>query len=114
MAQMLVPEEMLEHFDIVSIVHKSEEYIIRLEEKSNTIPDTMEWKGRAVLDGFCRPIELQTFPIKGEAVYVHLYRRRWKERGGGKRNYKNQYQFNETGMKATREFGAFLKEAFRD
>lgn len=114
MARMLVPDEILEHFELVSIEEKSEEYVLRLEEKKDRLPQEILRKKRAVLDGFCRPIELQTFPIKGNAVYLQLYRRRWKEHSGGERNFHNTYNFHEQGMKATKDFGAFLKEAFGD
>jgi hypothetical protein len=114
MLGMLVPEEMLESFEVRSIEESEEEFRIRLEEKPGRLPEEILRKKKAVLDGFCRPIELQTFPIKGKAVYLQIYRRRWKEKGGGERNFSNHYEFNEQGMKATREFGSFLKEAFGD
>lgn len=110
-ASMFVPEEILEHFEVVSIESKDEEYVLRLEEDKDRLPQEILRKKKAVLDGFCRVLELQTFPVKGKAVYLHLYRRRWKEKGGGERNFHNEYDFHAKGMKATREFGAFLKGA---
>jgi hypothetical protein len=64
-----------------------------------------------VLDGFCNPLELQSFPLKGKPVYLKLYRRRWKHKGGDK-HYSNSYNFNPDGVKATKEFASFLKAAF--
>jgi hypothetical protein len=114
MASMLVPEEILQHFELVSIEEKGEEFILRLEEKEDRIPKAMHQKKKAVLDGFCNPLELQTFPVKGKQVYLQLYRRRWKENTDGQEHYSNAYDFHEPGMKATRQFGAFLKDALGD
>ena len=58
------------------------------------------------------PIELQTFPTKGKEVFLLLKRRRWKIVGSSQSHF-NSYTFHEEGMKATREFGAFLKEIGR-
>lgn len=110
--EMLVPKEILKSFEVTSIEEGDEDYVIRLEERKDLLPKEILRKKKAVLDGFCRELELQTFPIKGKAVYLKIYRRRWKEKGGGERNFQNEYEFNEKGMKATKEFGAFLKEAF--
>ena len=110
--EMLVPKEILKSFEVTSIEEGDEDYVIRLEERKDLLPKEILRKKKAVSDGFCRELELQTFPIKGKAVYLKIYRRRWKEKGGGERNFQNEYEFNEKGMKATKEFGAFLKEAF--
>ena len=58
---------------------KDEEFVLRLEENKDRIPKAMYHKKKAVQDGFCNPVELQTFPVKGKQVYLQLYRRRWKE-----------------------------------
>jgi len=114
-AQMLVPEEILACFEIESIEENLEDYVISLHEKKTCLPKSIYRKKRAVLDGYLHPLELQTFPIKGKAVYLRLYRRLWKEHGkGGDRGFSNTYNFHHPGMKATKEFGAFLKEAFGD
>ena len=114
LGRILVPEEILESFELVSVENKEEEILIRLEEKKECIPSGITNKDLAILDGFCERIELQTYPAQGKAVYLEIYRRRWKEKGGGQRNYFNEYSFQAPGTKATRSFGAFLKEAFGD
>jgi hypothetical protein len=58
------------------------------------------------------PIELQTFPMKAKETFLLLKRRRWKLKGKDK-SYFNTYSFCREGMKATEEFGAFLKEIGR-
>lgn len=113
LVSMLVPSEVLSHFDLVEIREASDSIRLRLEEKPDQIPPAMYRKKKAVLDGFCNPLELQTYPVKGKAVYLQLFRRRWKENAESRQHFSNTYDFHEPGMKATRDFGAFLKETFR-
>jgi hypothetical protein len=84
---------------------------IIFEELPELVPSAMESSKEVVLDGFCNPIELQSFPLKGKPVYLKLYRRRWKYKGENK-HYSNTYDFNPQGVKATKEFASFLKAAF--
>jgi hypothetical protein len=63
-----------------------------------------------MLNGFCDPVELLHFHIKGKPLYLQLYRRQWKE-SGSFGDYSNSYDLHPEGVKATREFAAFLKEA---
>jgi len=105
----LLPKEIADKFDI-SYIKEHKEYItIELKEKDELIPQVKDKE--LVLDGYLNPIELQTFPLKGKSVYVRIYRKRWKEKGGGE-SYSNQYEFNPEGVKATKEFASFLKGAF--
>lgn len=114
LASMLVPYEILEHFDFTAYEFKENVYKIYLVEKkdSSHIPKEILKRGKAVLDGYMNPIELQTYPTQGKEVFLMLKRRRWKIRGTTK-GYHNSYQFHKEGMKATKEFGDFLKEIGR-
>ena len=111
---LIVPKEILEHFDYDSYEDQNTCFIIRLIEKNDIahIPKEILHDGKAVLDGFMNTIELQTYPLKGKEVFLELKRRRWKKKGTSK-GYFNTYDFNEKGIKATREFGSFLKEIGR-
>jgi len=111
---MLIPEEILEHFDFTGYELNGGSYIFYMVEKSDTshIPKTILTSGKAVLDGYMNPLELQTYPIKGKEVFLHLKRRRWKIKGT-KKGYSNTYNFHREGMKATKKFGDFLKEIGR-
>lgn len=111
---LIVPEEILEHFEYVSYEDNTFNYIIHLVEKKDVmhIPKEILRSGKAVLDGYMNPLELQTFPLKGKEVFLKLKRRRWKIKGTTK-GYSNTYIFNEKGIKATREFGSFLKDIGR-
>src|SRR6056297_2006992 len=105
------PEEITLHFEIKEVEEKKGYIQIHFEELPELVPSTMENSKEVVLDGFCNPIELQSFPLKGKPVYLKLYRRRWKYKGEHK-HYSNTYNFNPQGVKATKEFAFFLKAAF--
>lgn len=105
------PDEISTHFEIKEVIEKSSYIQIVFEELPELVPEHMDKPTEIVLDGFCNPLELQTFPLKGKPVYLKLYRRRWKYKGE-KVHYSNSYKFNDEGVKATKEFGTFLKGAF--
>ena len=111
---LIVPSEITAHFVFESYEEVSGVYVIHMTEKDDVshIHKELLHDGKAVLDGYMNPIDLQTYPLKGKEVFIRLRRRRWKKKGTSK-GYSNTYQFNESGIKATREFGAFLKEIGR-
>ena len=110
LVKMILPEEFMEYFNIENIIEHKDTWEVILHEKEERIPKKLEGK-LVVKDGYCNPIELQSFPIKGKTFYIKLYRRRWKE-AGSKESYENTYDLHLEGMKATKEFGAFLKGSF--
>jgi hypothetical protein len=59
------------------------------------------------------PVEIEDFPLRGKKTYLKFFRRRWKEPGLDESHF-NQYPFHPEGMKATKEFGAFLKGLDRE
>lgn len=108
---LLFSEEISNNF-IIKKVQDFPEYIeIHLEELAELVPEALFDSKEIVLDGFCNPKELQSFPIKGKAVYLKLFRRRWKEKGSTK-HYSNSYNLNHEGVKATKAFSSFLKDTF--
>ena len=109
---LLFPETISSHFEVTGTKEFKEHIEIRLEELSELIPKELNHtSGKVVLDGFCNSIELQSFPLKGKAVYLKLYRRRWKI-SGEKQHYSNLYNLHPEGVKATDEFADFLKASF--
>ena len=111
---LFVPSNILAHFEYEQLEEMSGVLRIHMIEKKdpNHYPKDILGKGKRSLNGFMNPIELQTFPAQGKEVFLLLKRRRWKLEGSNT-SYYNNYTFNEQGMKATREFGAFLKEIGR-
>jgi len=104
----LVPES-LSLFKLVSVKEHATYIVFRLEDAKDKIPTELENSTKVVLDGFCNPVELQSFPLKGKPVYFKVYRRRWKETGS-KQHFSHHYDLHPAGVKATHEFASFLKD----
>lgn len=113
-SSLFVPSDIMEHFTVTKLEEENGVIIIELYEKEDNshIPKEILREGKAVLNGYCNKIEIQTFPAQGKEVFLRLYRRKWKVKGTTK-SYSNTYIFTESGMKATKDFGAFLKEISR-
>ena len=113
-SRLFVPEEILTHFKVTALDQSGDIIIIDLVEKDDVehIPKAILHDGKSVKDGFMNTIEIQTFPAQGKEVFLRLKRRRWKKKGTTK-GYHNTYSFIDRGMKATKAFGAFLKEIGR-
>lgn len=109
--KLILPNEIIESFNLVDIKESQTIYELYLEEKTSLVPESLLGKA-VILDGFCNPLSLLTFPQKGKPTYLIIKRRRWKEKGGST-HYSNEYSFNQPHVKATKEFAAFLKEVHR-
>ncbi|MDR2469874.1 MAG: hypothetical protein LBD27_05260 [Tannerella sp.] len=104
----LLPIEIYGHFSIVSISEKPHGIEMRLEEYPKLVPSELSGKAGVVPDGFCNPLELFHFSVKGKPLYLKIYRRRWKE-SGESTHYSNSCELHPEGVKATHEFVSFLK-----
>ncbi len=105
---LLVPQEILNSFEITSIEEKAEDLLIYLLEKDTCTPSH---DIDLVQNGFTNPVELNSFPIVGKRCFLRLTRRKWKARGSdGSASITNTYDFALEGTKATKLFGSFLKE----
>ena len=104
----LLPTDILQHFSLVSITEKAHGIELRMEEYAELVPSELSGALSVVLDGFCNPLELLHFSMKGKPLYLKLYRRRWKE-SGSTTHYSNVYDLHPEGVKATHEFASFLK-----
>jgi hypothetical protein len=102
---LIVPAEILESFQLIGVFESKEVIELQLHERKDLIPASLQGMD-VVLDGFCNPIELQSFPLQGKATFIKLFRRRWKQRGTSDHR-SNTYDFTAPGTKATRMFGAF-------
>lgn len=109
--KVLFPEVIALHFEIQTVSEHKDRIEIRMDELRELIPSGLESATNISLDGFCNAIELQSFPLKGKPVYLKLYRRRWKQQGS-KKHFSNVYDIHPDGVKATKDFAFFLKEAF--
>jgi len=104
----LLPKEIYQHFALVSIAEHAHGVELRLEEYAELVPSPLSNSDHIVLDGYCNPLELLHFSMKGKPLYLKLYRRKWKVSGSSS-HYSNTYHFHPEGVKATHEFASFLK-----
>lgn len=111
MYRLLIPAEILEHYEISGLTERETDITVVLTEKASNIPVVLHGK-EVVLNGFLNKLELQGFPIQAKSFYLQLIRRRWKEQGSSEASYHNEYDFAAAGTKATKAFGAFLKDNF--
>jgi hypothetical protein len=123
LVRLFIPQEILEHFEFVEMQQSNGCIYLVCHEKADIhhIPKEIVRIGKAKLDGYTNKIDIQTFPAQGKEVFIRLYRRKWRIKYIPKslqgkiqdKAYSNQYEFTTEGMKATKEFGAFLKEIGR-
>lgn len=106
----LLPAGTLEFFDLIRVVKDSEGLSIYLEEK-NITPD--EYKDVTLHSkGFSPEIRIRDFPIREYKVSLCLKHRRWENPTTGEIVTRN-WDLVLSGARITKEFGLFLKEAFR-
>ena len=102
---LIVPENILENFEIERVEEQENTLNIYLTEKQENKPDR---EVELVRNGYMNPVEIQSFPVQGKACYLHLKRRRWKKKGT-QEDLHNSYKYTAESCKTTPEFGAFLK-----
>lgn len=107
LARYLLPEYLLEYFDIVSHKSTSDKTHFYLEEK-NVLPQEYNSEiGHS--KGFLSEITVEDFPLRGKPVLLHIKRRRWTLINTGK-IIKRDWNLVAKGTRITNEFASFLKE----
>ena len=101
-------QEVIDNFELVSYKEYPDYIILEFEELPELLPSELEGQ-EFKLNGFWNKIELHTFPQKGKGCFLHIRRRKWKAVDTGK-FAGNEYNLHKEGMKATRDFGTFLKK----
>lgn len=112
----ILPEIINTHFELVTyhklgnVSEKTMELELHLDEKNNLpsgyLPSNYESKG------FLPSSRVQDFPIRGQAVYLVIRRRRWRHKVT-KKEIRNDYSFIAEGSKITQELSDFLKDTNR-
>jgi len=111
LASLLLPKGLLNKFEIIrveelgNVKDKKLEYHIWLDE-SNVLP--VRYKDYES-KGFYPVKEVQDFPIRGKAVFLHIRRRRWRDKKGLQPDIKSDFRFVAQGVKLTEELAIFLK-----
>mgnify|MGYP000019864590 CR=1 FL=1 len=108
-SRMLVPEYILENFEIYGAQEFSTCWVIELREKEDRIPLDLKDCLEVVFDGYCNPIETLSHSFVCKPVYLKVYRRRYKL-SGKDQHYSNSYDLTLKGLKMVPELGLFLKD----
>lgn len=77
-SRMLVPDYILEHFDIYGATEYPTCWVIELREKEDLIPIDLQDSLEVVFDGYCNPIETLSHSFVCKPIYLKVYRRRYK------------------------------------
>jgi len=110
-SNILVPEHILEHFDIWDAHEYSDRWVIEMREKEGLIPASLPGSSEVdvVFDGYCNPLEMLSHSFVCKPIYLRLYRRRYK-RSNSNEHFSNEYDLTLKGVKMVPEMGFFLKE----
>ncbi|MBE8720261.1 ISAon1 family transposase N-terminal region protein [Sphingobacterium pedocola] len=106
---LLMPEGLLDYFDIMEVVQKDKELHIHLDEK-NIAPSGYE-NTKLASKGFMPVSEIKDFPIRGQKVTLHIKRRRWTV-SDTRKIITRDWNLVREGARMTTEFGLFLKGIF--
>jgi len=108
-SRMLVPDYILENFDIYGANEFPTCWVIELREKEGLMPLELKDCLEVVFDGYCNPIETLSHSFVCKPIYLKVFRRRYK-RAGDNKHYSNTYDLTLKGVKMVPELGLFLKE----
>lgn len=104
--KMILPEVLVEHFDLVKSEKVADKLHLYFEEKSAHPKEHASLQ--LVSKGFHQEMTVQDFPLKGMFVYFHIKRRRWTDKESGK-IVQRKWDLVANGTRMTKEFAAFLK-----
>lgn len=106
---LLLPEGVLDYFELTRVVKSEKMLNIYLEEK-NIAPDSYN-KQDLESKGFFPEVGIQDFPIRGQKVSLCIKRRRWTVKETGE-IISRDWDLVRKGTRMTTEFGLFLKGIF--
>jgi hypothetical protein len=109
LAELILPEEIFDFFDIIRIESTDKQVDIYLDEKYEK-PEGYELV-KLISKGFHSSICIQDFPLRDKALYLHVRRRRWYSESIGK-TVERDWESVAKGTRLTRGFATFLKGLF--
>ena len=105
-AQVVLPQGILEYFDFTGLEHTPTEIHIFLAEK-NRPPQEYAYT-KLTSKGFFDEIKVVDFPIRGKNVFLMVKRRRWLDLNSGNPVFRN-WDLVAKGTRMTNDFASFLK-----
>lgn len=109
-ANLVLPEGILEFFGITEVSKDEKDICIYLSEH-NVKPEAFS-QDKLSSKGFFDEIKVQDFPIRGKGVYLLIKRRRWVNESTGEIVFRN-WEHVAKGTRLTKEFATFLKAIAR-
>ncbi|MCP4653737.1 MAG: transposase [Candidatus Omnitrophica bacterium] len=109
-AKLLLPEVLVEYFELTEHQIVGEELHFHFREK-NVVPSGFSGE-KLSSKGFFDTAKVQDFPIRGKHVYLYITRRRWLNESSGKVVSRN-WDLVAKGTRMTNDFATFLKEISR-
>jgi len=112
LAQIVLPSQILDYFQVCGVEQTATEIHISLDEKMNPeLRDDMHFESK----GFMEPVNVTDFPIRDHKVILKIRRRRWADvRTGKSFSIPIDLDIVAKGTRYSKEFGAFLKETYGD
>lgn len=107
---LMLPDGVLEYFEIETADKQVDSYKLYLIEKNN--PPQTDNNAKLYSKGFYDAVTIQDFPLRGKACYLIVKRRRWFNPETGT-IITRDWNLVAKGTRLTLEFAAFLKELNR-
>ena len=108
--KLLLPEFLIEHFEVIKYEEIDGILHLSFEEKNTTPKEfsslTLQSKG------FFAEITVDDFPLRGRTVKLHIKRRRWTDMKSGN-IIQRDWNLIAKGTRMTTEFAEFLKKISR-
>lgn len=113
-AKLFLSPELVDNFDIVrgDVNAAGERIDVWLDEKKE-VPTEYYAEHEVIAYGFTPESVIQDFPVRGNAVYLHIRRRKWQVVRSGK-IFSRSFDLTYKGTRLTKELVAFLKETNRE
>lgn len=112
LARIVLPSEILDHFEIAGVQQSPTEIHIYLDELMNAgLSSDVNFASK----GFMEAVNVTDFPIRDHKVILVIRRRRWTDLRTGKSfSLPISLDIACKGTRYSKEFGAFLKDTYGD
>ena len=107
LAECLLPEEMIEYFEVVKVDKTTERLDVTLEERNTGVFGYESGQLRS--NGFYEESIVRDYPVRGRKMSFHVKRRRWIEVETGK-SVSRRWDLVAEGTRFSKEFAVFLKD----
>ena len=108
--KLFLPDILVEHFDLTQSKQEGETLHLYFDEQNKP---PIEYSSKILISkGFHDEITVQDFPLRGKRVFLHIKRRRWRDKQTND-IVQRDWTLVAKGSRMTEEFADFLKEISR-